>query len=41
VVVGHGLLASTTATLRAHRMAQLAERMTAGPDWKDGDFAWC
>jgi integrase len=29
------------AALRAHRAAQLAERMTAGPNWKDGDFVWC
>src|SRR5262249_20787493 len=26
---------------RAHRRAQLAERMTAEPGWKDGDFVWC
>jgi hypothetical protein len=23
------------------RRAQLAERITAGPDWKDDDFVWC
>jgi len=27
--------------MRAHRRAQLAERMTAEPGWKDGDFVWC
>jgi integrase len=29
------------ATLRAHRAAQLEERMIAGPVWQDGDFVWC
>ena len=27
--------------LKAHRSAQLQERMTAGPAWQDGDFVWC
>jgi integrase len=27
--------------LRAHRTAQLEERMIAGPAWQDGDFVWC
>jgi integrase len=27
--------------LRAHRAAQLEERMIAGPAWHDGDFVWC
>jgi integrase len=27
--------------LKAHRAAQLHERMTAGPAWLDGDFVWC
>jgi len=27
--------------MRAHRRAQLAERMTAEPGWKDGGFVWC
>jgi integrase len=27
--------------LRAHRAAQLEERMTAGPVWEDRDFVWC
>ena len=30
-----------TAALRAHRAAQLEERMIAGPAWQDGDFVWC
>ena len=30
-----------TAALKAHRAAQLHERMTAGPAWDDGDFVWC
>jgi integrase len=30
-----------TAALKAHRAAQLHERMTAGPAWRDGDFVWC
>jgi integrase len=29
------------AALKAHRSAQLHERMTAGPAWRDGDFVWC
>jgi integrase len=29
------------AALKAHRAAQLHERMTAGPAWHDGDFVWC
>jgi hypothetical protein len=29
------------ATLRAHRAAQLEERMTAGPAWDDSGFVWC
>jgi integrase len=29
------------AALRAHRAAQLHERMTAGPAWHDADFVWC
>jgi site-specific recombinase XerD len=29
------------AALRAHRAAQLEERMIAGPAWHDGDFVWC
>ena len=29
------------APLKAHRTAQLQERMTAGPAWHDGDFVWC
>jgi integrase len=29
------------AALRAHRAAQLEERMIAGPAWQDGDFVWC
>jgi integrase len=29
------------AALKAHRAAQLYERMTAGPVWHDGDFVWC
>jgi len=29
------------AALKAHRSAQLLERMTAGPAWHDGDFVWC
>ena len=27
--------------LKAHRAAQLHERMTAGPAWHDGGFVWC
>src|SRR5215470_4406653 len=27
--------------LRAHRAAQLEERLIAGPRWEDGDFVWC
>jgi integrase len=27
--------------LKAHRAAQLHERMTAGPAWRDGGFVWC
>lgn len=30
-----------TAALRAHRAAQLQERMTAGSAWDDGHFVWC
>jgi len=29
------------AALRAHRAAQLEERLIAGPTWEDGDFVWC
>src|SRR5215472_15183101 len=29
------------AALKAHRTAQLQERMTTGPIWHDGDFVWC
>jgi len=29
------------AALRAHRTAQLEERMTVGPAWEDHDFVWC
>jgi integrase len=29
------------AALKAHRAAQLHERMTAGPAWHEGDFVWC
>jgi integrase len=29
------------AALRAHRAAQLHERMTGRPTWHDGDFVWC
>jgi integrase len=29
------------AALKAHRTAQLAERMAAGSHWRDGDFVWC
>jgi integrase len=29
------------AALKAHRSAQLHERMTAGSAWRDGDFVWC
>jgi integrase len=29
------------AALKAHRAAQLHERMTAGPAWHDGGFVWC
>ena len=29
------------ADLRAHRAAQLEERMIAGPAWQDADFVWC
>src|SRR5215472_18551752 len=29
------------AALKAHRAAQLQERMTTGPIWHDGDFVWC
>jgi integrase len=29
------------AALKAHRAAQLHERMTAGPGWHEGDFVWC
>jgi integrase len=27
--------------LKAHRVAQLAERVAAGSRWRDGDFVWC
>jgi integrase len=27
--------------LKAHRVAQLAERVAAGSRWHDGDFVWC
>jgi integrase len=27
--------------LKAHRAAQLQERMTAGPAWREDDFVWC
>jgi integrase len=30
-----------TTALKAHRPAQLQERMTAGPRWHDDDFVWC
>jgi integrase len=29
------------AALKAHRDAQLEERMTSGTAWHDGDFVWC
>jgi integrase len=29
------------AALKAHRAAQLHERMPAGPAWQEGDFVWC
>ena len=29
------------AALKAHRSAQLLERMNSGPAWHDGDFVWC
>jgi integrase len=29
------------AALKAHRAAQLEERMIAGPIWQGGDFVWC
>src|SRR5262249_11985307 len=29
------------AVLKAHRAAQLQERMTVGSTWHDGDFVWC
>jgi Phage integrase family len=29
------------ADLRAHRAAQLEERVIAGPAWQDGDYVWC
>ncbi len=35
------LPAALVTALRAHRAAQLAERIAAGPQWRDGDFVWC
>jgi integrase len=35
------LPAQLVAALKAHRTAQLHERMTTGPTWHDGDFVWC
>jgi integrase len=35
------LPAQLGAALRAHRAAQLAERMTAEPAWEDTDLVWC
>lgn len=29
------------AALKAHRAAQLEERLVAGPAWHDGDYVWC
>lgn len=33
--------AGTAAALRQHRRAQLAERMAAGPAWRDEDWIFC
>ncbi len=35
------LPAALVQALKAHRAAQLAERMAAGSRWHDGDFVWC
>jgi integrase len=35
------LPAALVQALKAHRAAQLAERMAAGSRWQDGDFVWC
>jgi integrase len=35
------LPAALVPALKAHRAAQLAERMAAGSRWHDGDFVWC
>jgi len=35
------LPAALVHALKAHRAAQLAERMAAGSRWQDGDFVWC
>ncbi len=35
------LPAALVVALRAHRAAQLAERIAAGDKWHDGDFVWC
>ncbi len=34
------LPAALVTGLKAHRAAQLAERIAAGPQWHDGDFVW-
>ena len=35
------LPAALVSALKAHRVAQLAERIAAGSRWHDGDFVWC
>jgi integrase len=35
------LPAALVQALKAHRAAQLAERMAAGSRWHDSDFVWC
>lgn len=38
---GIGLPAQLLADLRAHRQAQLAERLAAGSEWRDTDLVFC